>query len=131
MNFLKNKTLIATLAVGMFSVAAQAEKITCVFTEPFFTSEYDSSTSELKYRDSISGAEKSLKGVQLKALNQDSIALVSAEGKTLQTLFLSMNGSDGMSEVVYPYDVKDIGQQMIGISIYGGCYSEKLKTTRK
>ena len=57
--------------------------------------------------------------------------LMSSDGKVLQTLTVTNKGSDGMSEIIFPYEVKDSGLRMMANSGLGGCVSNSLKATHQ
>lgn len=120
------KNLIV-LFFALSASVAQADIITCTFTEPFVTTTYSMTQSSLTYKDAMTGKVKFYKNVsfQIKAAGQ--FELVAVDGKVLQTLTLNNQGSDGMSENIFPYSVKDNSKFMTANLGLGGCSSNHLK----
>jgi uncharacterized membrane protein len=61
-----------------------------------------------------------IKNVSFQIKGPGKFELVGKDGKVLQELTLNQNGSDGMSEIVYPYEAK-------AGPLFGGCSSNYLK----
>lgn len=117
-----------SLLIGSLFLAAsvsQADVIKCTFTEPFVNSTYSMAQSTLTY--SIAGEEKPvvIKNVSFQIKEAGVFEVVGQGGKVLQTLNLSHNGSNGMSDDIYPYEVKDVSD-LAGHGI-GGCTSNYQK----
>lgn len=113
------KTILLSSVVFLSSVAASADVITCTFTEPFVQTTYSMTQSTLTYTEAFENTDKVVKNVSFQIKSAGVFELVSKSGEVLQTLTLNNNGSDGMSENVYPYEVKsELG--------YGGCSSNHL-----
>ena len=112
---------ISTLIV--FSATAKAETFNCVFTEPFFSFTYSTSKETLSLN--VMDEKKSvIKKVSFQIDDKGSYLLKSATGKLLATLILDNNGSDGMSDYVFPFTALYVeGDQ----PLYGGCDSTLLK----
>lgn len=123
------KKVILTSALVLASFSAQADIIKCVFTEPFINSSYSMTQSTLTYTGTEASQNKVIKNVSFQIRSAGVFQLVSKEGKVLQTLVLNRKGSDGMSNVVYPYSVKDSEMKSGANSGIGGCTSNKLKAT--
>lgn len=119
------KTIIAiTLLLASIS---QADIIKCSFTEPFINTTYSTSKSELSYE----GADLkkfSVKNVSFQIKSAGVFELVSKDGKVLQTLTLNNQGSNGMSDTIYPFEVKDNSSVMTANGGFGGCSSNYLKS---
>ncbi len=115
----------AAVAAVLVSSVAHAETITCVFSEPFVKTVYDSSQKTLAVPTRFDGQSVThLRNVSQVSTGDKSFDLVSADGKVLQRLHLTFAGSDGMSEIVFPYDVRwNYGRG----ELRGGCSSETLK----
>lgn len=128
-------------AVFSFTSKAQAEILTCIFTEPFFSLSYDSESKVLRNKgfdsDSPTGVSdkvvaynvevKKLSPIERGLMMDFSRYALVAQGKTVVSLTLSYVGSDGMSDVRYPYDAEFNG-------LWGGCYTtvlEKLERQQK
>lgn len=103
---------------------SQADIIRCNFTEPFVNSVYSMTQSTLSY-DSAEGKKQVIKNVSFQIKSAGVFELVAKDGRILQTLKLTHQGSDGMSDRLYPYDVKD--NSPITHQGYGGCSSNYLK----
>ncbi len=115
---------IIPVALLMVSSVSQADVIKCLFTEPFVASVYDMSNSTLTY-SALAANTTVINNVNFKIKSAGVFELVSIEGNVLQTLKLNFKGSDGMSDKVFPFDVKD--SQAVTNRGYGGCTSDSLK----
>lgn len=111
------------------SLTAQADVIKCSFTEPFVVSIYSMSQSTLSY-DQYGEKKVVIKNVSFQIKSAGQFELVAKDGKVLQTLSLNHKGSDGMSDNVYPYDVKDTGLESMANVGFGGCSSNFLKVKK-
>jgi uncharacterized membrane protein len=114
-------------SVILFSSFAFADTITCSFTEPFVSSVYDMKTSKLTYTD-INGTNTEFCDVSFQIKGAALFELTDKNGTVLQSLNLNYNGSDGMSDSIYPYDVHDNSGQLPA-NYAGGCESDNLKAT--
>lgn len=113
------------LGLVLASSVCHADIINCSFTEPFITSSYSMTQSTLTYTDS-DGQKTVIQNVSMQIKSAGVFELRAQDGRVLQTLTLNNNGSDGMSDKVYPYDVKDQG--MLGANNgLGGCESNLLR----
>ena len=110
------KTLLAT-AILLASSSSHADIIKCYFTEPFYTTVYSMTQSKLTTTEALTGKVVYRKNVSFQIKGPGSFELLSLNGQVLQTLTLDYQGSDGMSDKIYPYTVSAPG---IGI---GGCTS--------
>lgn len=123
--------LILPFIVLAFSVNAKADIIKCMFTEPFITTVYSMAEQSLTYINPLgeNGNEERTteKNVSFQIKKAGVFDLVSKDGKVLQTLKLNNQGSDGMSNAIYPYDVKDNSQLLAPTMGRGGCSSNYLK----
>lgn len=111
------------------TAAARADIINCSFTEPFVDSSYSMSQSTLTYTNFDSG-KTVIKNVSFQIKSAGVFELVDKSGKVLQTLTLNGQGSNGMSDAIYPYDVKDTSMDKNANNGLGGCTSNKLKSTQ-
>jgi len=118
------KTIIATTM--LLASISQADIIKCVFTEPFVNTTYSTSQSSLTY-DSAGAGKKVIKNVSLQIKGAGLIDLVSKDGKVLQSLSITGKGSDGMSDRIFPYEVKDNSMVTGANGGIGGCESNYLK----
>lgn len=130
------KIVAATLPLVLLSATAFAGTLRCSFTEPFFTIEFDSKTKVVMYTspnefDDVTGEIKPrvlAEGARLRRPGawQDVPKLVlekpgksaSDPFETIVELSVTGNGSDGMSEFVFPFEGR-YGQNV------GGCDTGK------
>ncbi len=115
------KILLAMLISA--PILASADIIECTFTEPFVDSQYSMTQSRLTYTDS-EGKKVVLKNVSFQIKAAGVFELVK-DGQVLQHLELNNKGSNGMSDHVYPYEVKD--NNSLTHKALGGCQSNSLK----
>ena len=123
------KFVVSSLAI-LGSLSAKADIISCSFTEPFITTEYSMTQSTLTIVSAghDSADEKTIiKNVSFQIKSEGTFELVSKDGKVLQSLVLNHKGSDGMSDTIYPYDVKDFNYNNDSFPLFGGCSSNHLK----
>jgi hypothetical protein len=119
------KTILATIL--LLASMSQADMIKCSFTEPFIMTTYSTSKSELTYE----GADLkkfSVKNVSFQIKSAGVFELVSKDGKVLQSLTLNNKGSNGMSDTIYPFEVKDNTSIMTANGGFGGCISNHLQS---
>jgi uncharacterized membrane protein len=126
-----NVFLIVVLAVTVFYSAAQADVIQCGFTEPFVSTTYSMAQQTLTYKNDVEKNQKVIKNVSFQIKDAGTFELVSKNGDVLQTIKLTNNGSDGMSDTLYPYEVKDSGLVKFANGGIGGCSSNYLKTKQR
>lgn len=113
------KKTLSFLATALFSSLACADIIKCYFTEPFIQTTYSMAQQTLSlYR--MDEQTEIIKNVSFQIKEAGKFEIVAKDGEILQELTLNHNGSDGMSENVYPYEVK------WGV-FFGGCSSNYLK----
>lgn len=125
-----------TLAIlALLSVNAQAniltnnDEVVCHFTEPFVVSTYLVAEQTLSYSELVgpNGDEQvtTIADVTLEWTQADkSFNLVSSTGEVLQSITLTGKGSDGMSDIVYPFDVQDTKMIQNANGGLGGCSSK-------
>jgi uncharacterized membrane protein len=120
------KNLFLIFGLSMATVA-NAETFTCEFTEPFVTLTYSTGTEALTKKDDATGQVQVLKKVSFLILASGEYSLRNAAGNEVVRLKLDGQGSDGMSDMVYPYSASTnlISGANNGI---GGCSSVALKT---
>ncbi|MBO9667651.1 MAG: hypothetical protein J7501_12660 [Bdellovibrio sp.] len=83
---------------------------------------YSTTQSTLTITDARENKSEVIKNVSFQIKAVGVFELVNKDGKVLQTLTLNNNGSDGMSENIYPYEAKDNS-----LNIIGGCSSNYQK----
>lgn len=113
-------------ATLLAATVSQADIIKCSFTEPFVDSTYSMSQSTLTYKN-FGEKDRVFKNVSMQIKGPGEFALISSDGKVLQSLSLNNQGSDGMSDTVFPYDVKDTNMGSMANNGFGGCTSNLLK----
>lgn len=114
------KSVFAGTAILLLSSFAHAESIYCYFTEPFITAQYNSDTNKI----ALSGPEIGTIELDAKVeFQKQGIIRISAVG---HEYYLDVNtlkeGSDGMSDVVYPFEGVVASE-----NLYGGCETDTLK----
>lgn len=135
------KNIMIALIVA-FAPAAFAETLDCSFTEPFFNLEYNSRTQVLKRTepDWNNNAGKTvtrvvarnvrvvpLSNVKTNELTSFTrFALIGRDGKVHLRLTLNYQGSNGMSDTIYPYDAVIPGSRSSANNGVGGCASSSL-----
>lgn len=120
--------LFATATILLLSSISHADIIKCGFTEPFVSSTYSTTQSTLTYFEYGGHITTVLKNISFQIKGPGVFELVDNKGKVIQTLTLNNQGSDGMSDTVYPYEVKDHDMKNMANSGVGGCSSNYLKT---
>ncbi|KYG69033.1 hypothetical protein [Bdellovibrio bacteriovorus] len=113
------KSVILSAALMLSVTSAQAESIYCTFTEPFLSVSYNSDTNKVKITSPDNG------GAELNAIvkyKQGGVIRFEVEGLTQYLdLYLNKEGSDGMSDFIYPFE------GVISEQLYGGCETDSLK----
>jgi uncharacterized membrane protein len=110
----------------LIGFTSHADVIHCNFTEPFFETLYDMSASTLTYKLGSAEKDKVFEKVSFEIKASGIFELVNQNGQVLQTLTLNQSGSDGMSERIYPYSVKDTNPEASLTGNQGGCVSNHL-----
>ncbi len=128
----KNSILNTIIFTGInlfIGLNSNADVIRCQFTEPFLTTVYSMSQQTL----TVTGPEKSnnkvIRNVSFQIKEAGKFELVSKSKVVLQSLVLDKQGSDGMSDAIFPFSVTWGGEGSSGAAIYGGCSSNFLKAT--
>lgn len=111
------------LSAFMFSVSSYAEVINCTFTEPFISFSYNTATETLVEKEAVMDQTKVLKKVSFQIKYAGTFLLKDKAGKLLAELKLNNQGSDGMSDAVYPYDAKYMSTMGTSHPLFGGCTS--------
>ncbi len=117
---------ILLAAAGLFMFQAQSDIIKCNYTEPFYSTTYSMTKSRLTITDS--SGSKTYRNVSFQILGAGHFELWDKNRNVLQTLFLNFEGSDGMSDDIYPY--KGITSPRLnnsGRDHFGGCTSNYQK----
>jgi uncharacterized membrane protein len=120
---------LIAIALAMLTGQAQAGVLTCSFTEPFFTITFDSSTGKVIWlshdvSDPDTGKpipQTLAEGARLRQVNPDGDGLtfrIETDSQYIMQLRLTGEGSDGMSESMFPFEANYGGRD-------GGCETEK------
>lgn len=117
------KFALAAAAVA-FTVNAQAETYVCTWTEPFVSVSFDDATGVGELADGTAAFPTALSGLKLNEVSTDKFELVDASGSVMVELALTNNGSDGMSDFVYPYDAVAKNVPGVPADYLGACSSE-------
>lgn len=126
-SLVKRSMIISSLA-SVTALSAKADIITCSFTEPFIQTVYSMSKGTLTYKNGPAKTESVLKNISFQIKGPGVFELIDKDKKVIQTLNLNFDGSDGMSDTVYPYDVKDNSEFLSSSPGRGGCASNYLKS---
>lgn len=135
------KKLIVALIVTM-APAAFAETLNCSFTEPFFSLNYDSKTQVLTKTEpdwtNNAGKEittvvaRNVRVVPLSNVKTNELtsfarfALIGKNAKVHLRLTLNYQGSDGMSDITFPYNAEIPNSKTNANNGIGGCESGTL-----
>ncbi|MGE0501289.1 MAG: hypothetical protein AB7I79_06440 [Rhizobiaceae bacterium] len=123
------KRLLAIIALLVGCGPASAGVLTCSFTEPFFTITFDSATGVVTW---VSADEADVDTGEIKPrviaenarLRRSDVweghetYFLESDVETILTLKVNGRGSDGMSEMVFPFEGISGGRS-------GGCESDK------
>lgn len=130
---------LAFAATFAASLSSASEIYRCSFTEPFVSIAYDSASGTLttstpdSYQMQPDGIATVVpvveNGVSFKVVSAGKFELVKSDGTTLYELELTNNGSDGMSDTTYPFDVRAKTADMMPMDYLGGCSSTTLRPT--
>ncbi len=119
-----------TILTGLLLLAStsNADIIKCSFAEPYVDTTYSMSQSTLTYV--ADGETKTIKSVSFQIKAPGVFELVK-NGKVLQKLKLTNQGSTGSSNTIYPYEVEDnnISAGVTANNGIGGCVSNSLKSS--
>lgn len=127
---MKNLILALTLALASDAFAATS-KLECHFTEPFFSLEFDLASgkvtrTEPNWEDDASTtvtktvAENAKVESDLSDPFLPKYTVKTQAGEVIAAIQLNMKGSDGMSNIIYPFDIQHA-------EMWGGCESDLIK----
>ncbi len=116
--------LILTMFTGHVALAHALDKqFTCVQTEPFMTTIYDTEAGTSVTRDDqMDKIIDQKSGLSFYQLDSGDVTIQGADGRLITTLKLTFAGTDDMSDNIFPYDG---GRGPDGSSI--ACESSRLK----
>ncbi len=129
---MKALTLTALLLTGSFAQAQTTKTIECSFTEPFFalTVDLEKKTVTRVEPDWENDAGKTkstviARGIRVKTNMKDvfrpEYKILAADGSVVAEMTFDNEGSNGMSDTVFPYSMKYDG-------MLGGCSSDRVKS---
>ncbi len=116
-------TLIAIAL--LLAPVAKADNIKCFFTEPFIITTYSMSKSTLTIK-AMDEKTEVIKNVSFQIKGAGDFVLMNKDNKVIQTLKLNNNGSDGMSDRIFPMEGQ-MGQSADSHGNIGGCETNNLK----
>ncbi len=112
------KTCLIATILAMTSFTVGAETFTCVFTEPFISFTYSTSSQKL-VRKNYDNKVSTTRNVSFEVSGPNTF-LLKRNNAVVAKLVLDQQGSDGMSDFVFPYSVEYEG-------LIGACESTVLK----
>ncbi|RZA09814.1 MAG: hypothetical protein EOP11_00475 [Proteobacteria bacterium] len=110
---------LALLSLG-FTAPAHAEKITCTFTEPFISTVIDTQKNTVSETWERTQSFRVLKKSEKRGAITLSYGRIGGERHVI-TYKRDWKGSDGMSDLVYPFSATR------DKNLFGGCQTEKEK----
>ncbi len=116
------KKIIVSLAVLLGPALAQADIIKCTFTEPFIGTHYSMTQSKLTIENFGEDTKVVIRNVSFQILGPGQFELWDKHNQVILKMDLNYQGSDGMSDKVFPYEATLDGQ-------LGGCTSQFLPAT--
>lgn len=118
------------LALSSFALvnSAQAEVFNCGFTEPFVDVTYDTATQEMTVK-TFEFEETVRSGITFTIEGPNTFVLKDQAGAEVLRMVLDNQGSDGMSDMVYPYSATFAELVVSGNMGIGGCSSTLLPAT--
>lgn len=120
------KAALFSLVALALSPLAKAETFQCTFTEPFLDVRYSTDTQILVMSDALNHKTTTHRNVKFLIVGPADFQLLKS-GKELARLTLNFQGSDGMSETVFPYKIKMSSLSRFANGGVGGCASSLLK----
>jgi uncharacterized membrane protein len=117
--------IFLTLALATFSLAAKAETVNCVFTEPFFSVQVNEAAGTVLVNTPEGDYTYPL--LEITRINGDTRVIYGndIEENSVLVFRKDWQGTDGMSDFVYPYSAEFWeGDSQIH---YGGCSTETEK----
>ena len=120
-------------AIGLLITAssiASADIIKCSFTEPFVGATYSTTTNELKISEFDGEGEKvrTIRNVSFQIKGAGEFELLSKKGAKIMSLKITNEASDGMSNIIFPYEAKfEYSREGYLSGLVGGCSSNFLK----
>lgn len=112
------------LAVLLLPSIAKGDIIQCQFTEPFIRTSYNTSSKRMTVVDDVRKRREIFDQISMREIRPRLFEFRNANGQVLQTAERNCRGSDGMSDRVYPYDARFLGDER---KPHGGCTSTRLK----
>ena len=101
---------------------AKAEIITCIFTEPYASTTYDTRLKTFAVTYDVENRRERLRNVFLRRTGSGVFQLRDSKRKLIQRLRLCNCGQDGQSDKRYAYDVRWFTEER---ELSGGCSSSR------
>lgn len=128
---MKKMILAATILMSSLANAQATKVLECGFTEPFFTLNINLETREIQRIDPDwnNGGGGTVTttiatNINLKPDFSDPLLpqykVIGQDGALIANITMDMQGSDGMSDITFPFTI-------IFDGMYGGCSSDKIK----
>ncbi|MES3038960.1 MAG: hypothetical protein V4736_13720 [Bdellovibrionota bacterium] len=124
---MKKLLLIALASVSFKAQAYEISKISCMFTEPFFSVSYDAKSKTMIL---LSAEEPNKRVTKNVGMNQKNGKIyINHLGKDIMEITTNFNGSDGMSDRIYPMEAKMLSPNanQYASNLIGGCETKYLK----
>jgi uncharacterized membrane protein len=114
--------LAMNLGCALLANTAHADTFSCYQTEPFFTEVFNTDNGTAVITDSVMKKSKKLSGLKLIIKDAGKFEIRDASGKVIREMILNNQGTDGMSDKIYPFSATD------NHGLWGaGCESTELK----
>jgi uncharacterized membrane protein len=122
--------ILSLLALTLFPLGASADIIKCGFTEPFFSTEYSMAQQSLTVIDHGLNTKKVLRNISFQIRGAGHFELWDSNRRVIQKLLLNFEGTDGMSDTIYPYQAewRSPGEPYGPQNLHGGCTSNFLNS---
>jgi hypothetical protein len=88
----------------LFPGMTQADIVECSFTEPFIATSYDTSSQRMTVTYDVEKRRTIFDRISMREVRRGVFEFRNADGQVLQSMRRTCQGSDGMSDVVYPYE---------------------------
>jgi len=96
----------ALAATLLCPASSSASVIICSFTEPFIRTFYDTVHQTLTIVPDVDGSKDVQRSIVVTQISKSVLELHNDKGEIVQRLEHSFQGSDGMSDKLYPYAVQ-------------------------
>ncbi len=125
---MRHNLLVLTLFT--LSSLAQAEVFECTFSNPSLSVKYDSKTEQLVLKKSLIGDPDITDNVSIHLLGSNIVVLKNDKGSQMAKLTFNNNGSDGVSKILYPFEIELKSLENEENQGLGGCTSSLIKSVK-